>query len=150
MKKIEMLKNLKPSEYISEPWIQVRDRYCPTEFSGKWCIIGEKNHIDSTWIKVIDLFIDKKIKCAKVRSAYNPNILAYEIGIYHSEAHTEMKTSVICIYVEDHRDKEEIFKIRDYLRSAGIKDDLKLKSDKATAQGIYSGDEKEFLIVDSI
>ena len=161
----EKVKKNKPSQNVNNHWVHAfspwHEEGLDTSYVGKWCIFGSPKQLDKYWPKLINLIQKhEEIKSMKVRtSALNWHEFFMSgfdvdgkdaIKKVEEEAKVSKKPRVICVYVKDYRDKDLLKKVRDLIRSIGVKSKIKFKTDQATKDRIYTGDEREFLHVDSI
>lgn len=92
--------------------------------SGKWLIFVSSDAVDGLWEKVVRLVcMVRKGGCAKV----TPN---KGIGTY-----------LICVYVEDYTNIEDMLSLREALRGIGVGWKIGFKMDAYTHLGIYSKNE---------
>ena len=88
--------------------------------TGKWMIFEESNKIDMIWGKLIHhLCVERQKGSAKVST--------WKKGERH----------VICVYVDDYTDLEEVNGLRIALRDIGVKRRIGFKPDAYTHLGIY-------------
>lgn len=147
----------KPSECHRDYWIHyfnpktlLEEKEASREFIGKWCIFGKASVLDKVWKKLYKIALEDDVMSMKIRSGkqnYHQLAISGLIDNWKEEEKKDKKR-VICIYVRDYRNKESVFNVRDLIRSIGVKTIIKFKTDQATVDGIYSGDEKEFLYTD--
>jgi hypothetical protein len=89
--------------------------------SGKWMIYTDTRRIDQLWGKVVSLLcVDLKRGSMKV----SPK--------------KEGDSHVICVYVDDYSNMEEVNRLRDALRTAGVFWKIGFKPDAYTHLGIYA------------
>ena len=88
--------------------------------TGKWMVFVESSKVDMLWGKIVYLVCMERQKgCVKV-STYQ-----------EEEGH------VICVYVDDYTNKEEVKELRQALRSLGVKWRIGFKTDAYTHLNIY-------------
>ena len=88
--------------------------------TGKWMIFEDSNKIDMIWGKLIyHLCVERQRGSAKVST--------WKKGERH----------VICVYVDDYTDLEEVNGLRIALRGIGVKRQIGFKPDAYTHLGIY-------------
>lgn len=87
---------------------------------GKWMVFEEPAKIDMLWGKIVHyLCMERKQGFAKV-STYK-----------------EDEKHVICVYVDDYTDKEEVKSVRKALKAIGVKKKIGFKPDAYTHLNIY-------------
>ncbi|KDR73177.1 hypothetical protein GALMADRAFT_50987, partial [Galerina marginata CBS 339.88] len=102
--------------------IETLDQIAKTNnvLGGKWMVFEESAKIDMLWGKILyDMCMERKKGQAKV-STYK-----------------EDEKHVICVYVDDYTDKEEVTALRKALRSVGVKWKIGFKPDAYTHLNIY-------------
>jgi len=88
--------------------------------SGKWMIFEEPDKIDMLWGKVVyHLCAERQKGCAKVSTCKG------------GERH------VICVYVDDYTDLEEVYGLRNALKAIGVTGRIGFKPDSYTHLNIY-------------
>ena len=124
-----------PSRVVSTYWhfaTDVRTQYPKhTEHGGKWLLFVDFDELDICWKKCYDaLFAGKlgsQIKCTTAKS-YNP----------------QSGKAVICVYTYDHKDEEDVMRIRGALRDLGFDEKMPYKTDWATRKGQYGKGSSKF------
>lgn len=93
---------------------------------GKWLIFTDIKYLDSVWAKIKKATEEGKLgEESKVSTAkQNP------------KAGNKSK-KVICVYTYDHTDKEDVMRIREVLRTLGIRHKIPYKTDFATDRNEY-------------
>ena len=126
----DFLAKKNPSEVTNAYWIYAtrqKGAYPDSnENSGKWLVFVHIHNVDSVWEK-IKLATENGLlgDSSKVATAKpNPNA-----------KNNNMK--VICVYSYDYTDKDDVMRIREWLRKIGIENKIPYKSDNATRQGQY-------------
>ena len=150
-----------PSQTTNRDWISwfnpeitIKNKDKNLPFVGKWCVFGNANVLDRVWKKLRTIVENNsEIMSAKIRTSSLDVRHMLRTGNFDFKDQEENNKNnnskrVICVYVEDYRDEEIVFKVRDLIRSIGVNTIIKFKTDEATKSGIYSGDEREFLYVD--
>lgn len=89
---------------------------------GKWCIVRYPAAIDAAWAKVRAMVEANQVISAKASGKFQ----ALRFG-----------THLICVYTPDWEDKEDVFRVRELLRTAGFVEELGYKRDLETTQGVY-------------
>jgi hypothetical protein len=122
--------NKKPSVEKNDYWIYEHRRKgvypAHTEYGGKWLLFVNKDEVDVLWEVIKDLTGngmlggESKVSTAKV----NPNAV-------------DPDKKVICVYTYDYRDKDDVMRIRQVLRSVGIINKIPYKTDQATLNNEY-------------
>ena len=98
--------------------------------SGKWMVFCDPSSIDTTWADIARMVCftrrrgQAKVSPRSVDAGGKP---------------LDEDTHVICVYVDDYTDEEEVMKLRQDLRDVGIGWTLSFKPDSYTHLGIYSG-----------
>lgn len=140
----ELIKSRKPSEWNDDYWIYCLNRkyYLSDKATlGKWCIYGKHSVLDKVWKKLIPIVENNDIiNCAKIRTG--------SVSLLEVLKGKNNKTSVICVYTYDFNNKEDVFKVRDLLRSIGIRTIIKYKTEQASIDEIKGSE--EFLYIDKI
>lgn len=89
--------------------------------SGKWLIFADVEEVDTLWEKVVQLVcLQRKRGFAKV----SPN--------------KDTDEHVICVYVDDVTNHEEVQELRAQLRTIGVQKKIGFKLDAYTHLGIYA------------
>jgi len=90
---------------------------------GKWLFFVAEKYIDGTWANVKRAVESGNLwRHAKVSTAWRSKGSQY----------------VLCVYTYDCDDRDDVMRIREYLREMGFKRAVSYKSDEQTAAGIYS------------
>ena len=116
----------KPSADFSRSW-HIRqspslDDVPSGDRTGKWCIFAPTVDVDSAWAKIKSAVDSDKVFCAKVSTGLR------SLG---RDGH------VICVYTRDWEDKQDVFRVREILRSLGFVEELGYKRDIDTLNGVY-------------
>ena len=118
-----------PSETFDCYWIEVQTLTpkIPKEINhngGKWLIFVSKDKVDKLWGKIrLDTII---------------GFLGYKSKVSTAHATKNRKSHVICVYTHDSNNKKDVMKIRKKLKSLGIKEENRYKTNKATLEGKYA------------
>ena len=152
-----------PSQVTKRAWVSwfnpektIKNKNKSLPFSGKWCIFGNAFVLDRVWKKLKKVVeSNPEIMSAKIRtSSVDMRKMMmegnFDVKAQEDRNKTDNSKRVICVYVEDYRDKDNVYKVRDLIRELGVKSIIKFKTDEATIKGIYTGDEREFLYVDKL
>ena len=125
---------MKPSETFNKYWIfsensgvfnsKTTEHTFP--YAGKWLLFIAPDKIDDVWEK-----IDKATQAGILGISSKCSTMAAH-GLY---GHREM---VICVYTADHRDKKNVFHIRDELRKMGFDYKIPYKTNQTTREGKYA------------
>ncbi len=124
--------NLLPSRDTINPWVYARGtgQGCHEDgqtYVGKWLVFVAPANVDRVWAAIQGATeVDRLGIAAKVSTRCQTG--------YESDHH------VICVYTRDFRDKADVARVLDGLRSLGIEGRLFYKTDQATLSGIYSGE----------
>ncbi len=123
----------------SEFWLHAPGKSTKSFFSttatGKWCIFPtEDEEVDEIW---------EKIKALAEQDAF---VLAKTSTLATRHRHPSY---VICVYTLDWKDEEDVKRVKDALRAAGIQQPLKYKRDWDTFNHVY-GTEDEFVYTDTV
>jgi hypothetical protein len=90
---------------------------------GKWLFHVAEKYIDNTWENVKKAVTEGKLwTTAKASTAWRSKGGPY----------------VVCVYTYDYDDKNDVMRIRDYLRKMGFKRPVAYKTDDQTLAGIYA------------
>jgi hypothetical protein len=112
-----------------ETWIHVTapKQLRPTRYGdmGKWCIFRGERDVDETWQLVRAAVLIGKLLAAKVSGWQRA---AQFHGRY-----------VICVYVADSSNLDDVRRVRSVLRELGVTEQIGFKTDRATALRL-SGD----------
>jgi hypothetical protein len=119
-------KSEKPSEDFSRSW-HIRqppsfDESPSGDRTGKWCIFAAPVDVDSAWVQIKRAVDRDKLFCAKVSTGLR------SLG---RDGH------VICVYTRDWEDGQDVFRVREILRSLGFVEELGYKRDIDTLNGVY-------------
>ncbi|KAH9475802.1 UPF0696 protein C11orf68 [Psilocybe cubensis] len=87
---------------------------------GKWMVFEESSKIDMLWGKIVNYLCTERKK-----------------GFAKVSTFKEDEKHVICIYVDDYTDKEEVTALRKALRGLGVKWKIGFKPDAYTHLSIY-------------
>ncbi len=117
-----------PSEVTQVPWIYAlrkKGEYPEaTSRSGKLLIFPEEKDWDRVWVKIKGATEEGLLGgSSKVRTALQPN---------------RYSKKVICVYVYDRDDEEDVMRIKSELRNLGIDQRIPDKTDKDTLDGKYA------------
>lgn len=94
----------------------------PAPYDGKWLIYASTSTIDALWKPIQQATQQGQLgDCSKVSC----------LGIAQW-SHT--KEHLICVYTSDYRNKEDVYRVRDVLRSLGIAQKIAYKSSEAYRQ----------------
>ncbi|KAG5643434.1 hypothetical protein DXG03_000942 [Asterophora parasitica] len=93
--------------------------------SGKWLIYASPAQVDDLWARIVTAVVLHSPSSTGARAKVSP--------ARPDEPH------VICVYVEDYSDAEEVGKVREALRRAGVRWRIGFKPDIYTHVGIYKG-----------
>jgi hypothetical protein len=97
-----------------------------TEYGGKWLLFVNKDEVDDLWEVIRNLtengMLGGESKVATAKD--NPNA-------------ADPDKKVICVYTYDYRDKDDVMRIRQVLRAAGIIKKIPYKTDQATLNNQY-------------
>ncbi|CAD6543376.1 hypothetical protein LMG28140_03911 [Paraburkholderia metrosideri] len=115
-----------PSEDFSRSW-HIRqspsfDEFPSGDRTGKWCIFAPNVDVDSAWAKIKSAVDSDNLFCAKVSTG---------LRSLRRDGH------VICVYTRDWEDRQDIFRVREILRSLGFVEELGYKRDIDTLNGVY-------------
>lgn len=88
--------------------------------TGKWMVFVESSKVDMLWGKIVYLV------CMERQRGF-VKVSTYQEGEGH----------VICVYVDDYTNKEEVKELRRALRSLGVKWRIGFKTDAYTHLNIY-------------
>lgn len=123
-----------PSETYDCYWLEIKripdskDKYPKDTINGgKWLIFRSKEKIDKQWKKIrFSTMLGVLGNRSKVSTAKpNPNA-------------SNSKSFVICVYTYDSNDKKDVKRIRKELKSLGVKETIRYKTNKATLEGKYT------------
>ncbi|KAG6816719.1 hypothetical protein H0H87_003579 [Tephrocybe sp. NHM501043] len=95
--------------------------------SGKWLIYAQPHQIDDLWSRIVTAVIANAPAGLGARAKVSP--------ARPGEPH------VICVYVDDYRNGEEVGRVRDALRRVGVRWKIGFKPDIYTHLGIYKANE---------
>jgi hypothetical protein len=120
-----------PSKESDRYWLRAEREtgayHAATENSGKWLIFVPDPDVDEFW--------------AKVKAATEQGLLgvAAKVATAKENRHALHKDrKVICVYTYDWTDEVDVRRVREQLRSLGIKDKISYKADSDTLAGKYS------------
>lgn len=103
-----------------------------TFVSGKWLVFPSPDAVDDVWAGVVGDVADGAFWDAKVATA-----TCYE--------ELDHENYVVCVYLPNYFDREDVDRVRERLRSEhGIDDELRFKPDVYTTKGIYPPTAEEF------
>ncbi|KIM36328.1 hypothetical protein M413DRAFT_449209 [Hebeloma cylindrosporum] len=88
--------------------------------TGKWMVFTESSKVDMLWGKIVYLVCMERQK-----------------GFVKVSTYQEGEGHVICVYVDDYTNKEEVKELRRALRSLGVKWRIGFKTDAYTHLNIY-------------
>ncbi|GLE01811.1 hypothetical protein PINS_up010649 [Pythium insidiosum] len=93
--------------------------------SGKWMIFRNSETVDDAWTKIARAVLNNHLgDAAKVSPV--------------SSKPQQSNSHVICVYVPDFTNTDDVLRVRDALRALGIDDKIMFKPDAYTHCGIYS------------
>jgi Domain of unknown function (DUF1917) len=125
-----------PSCNESAQWLRAASKrgknFCSSDITGKWCIPATEAEVDKAWNRIQGLLKRGRLICAKVSTA---------LGRRRS-GHPHF---VIIVYTRDWRDRDEVNRVREILRTAGFKTTLGYKRDIDT---VVPNPEREFIYSD--
>lgn len=100
------------------------------KFSGKWLIFCPPSQVDIAWRLICSSMILNKLgPSAKVSTA--------------AARDNDNSNHVICVYTKDHRNKQDVMRVREELRRLGFTQKLPYKTDCATRKGEYASTGKK-------
>ena len=114
-----------PSREINESWLFAHAPSAPDldpEISGKWMMFVAWDKIDDTW---------KNVAAAVRKGRLAPHA---KVSTFASNP-TGTYPHVLCVYVADYRDQEDVMSIRERLREMGFKRRIPFKLDEMSAKG---------------
>ncbi|MFM0309614.1 DUF1917 domain-containing protein [Paraburkholderia sp. RL17-383-BIF-A] len=123
-------KSGKPSEDLSCNWHYKTspsyDGSASTDATGKWCIFVGAAEVDEVWSKTSGAIESDQLTCAKASTALRS---MGRIG------------HVICVYMRDWADRQDLMRAREVLQSLGFVKELDYKRDIDTRNRIYGPSE---------
>jgi hypothetical protein len=122
---------LLPSKETRVPWLWAERKtgtyHEDTENSGKWLLFVSNSDVDETWTK---------IKAATEQGLLGPSAKVATAKPNPYAVHKDKK--VICIYTYDWTDALDVMRVREHLRTLGIRDKIPYKANSDTRAGNYS------------
>lgn len=108
-----------PSQVDEDIWIVARRHHGrPAKAVGKWLIYREKDEVDDTWDKIVQLL-------------HNGDLWT-EVKVVSEGRRRENAPFVICVYTADAYDEADVMRIRRVLREYGITEVINYKTDEAS------------------
>lgn len=109
-----LVDEIRPWHYVIAPRCRVYAHV------GKWMIFRSQAEVEAVWRIIAEATIAGKLgQASKVATAYP----------------TEYKTKLICVYTKDHRNKADVFRVREELARLGFAEVLYYKTDAETIAG---------------
>ncbi|KAG5633427.1 hypothetical protein H0H81_007873, partial [Sphagnurus paluster] len=93
--------------------------------SGKWMVYAKPHQVDDLWSRIATAVVANAPSGTGARAKVSP--------ARPDEPH------VVCVYVEDYSDPQEVARVREALRRAGVRWKIGFKPDVYTHLGIYKG-----------
>lgn len=119
-----------PSNETQTLWITKRrarnDYPKPGEHTGKWLIFIERAKVDGWWIDISNAVGAGQLGHAAQVSTARPNPVSRDPSMH-----------VICVYSYDHRDVDDVLRVRNVLRKMGVTWKIGYKTNAATRAGKY-------------
>lgn len=135
---LEQSMKLPPSKNVHTNWLNSHspklEEFKSDDKKGKWCIQVPVEEIDSAWEKIKNACKNDDLMLAKCSTALQSNTPEYPLFL-------------ICVYTKDWDNKEDVQKVRQFLKDIGFTQPLKYKRDIETINGVYNS-EDEFYIVE--
>ncbi|KAF1320451.1 hypothetical protein FI667_g12316, partial [Globisporangium splendens] len=94
--------------------------------SGKWMVFCRRQEVDDMWRRVAEAVVSGALGISAKVSPAAPDA---------------QRTHLICVYVNDYTNREDVFRVRETLRRMGVTKRLSFKADAYTHLRIYHGNE---------
>ena len=115
-----------PSRTWDEDWLFAASPDAPgdddSQFSGKWLLFVAWHRVDEAWEA-----ISKAVKSGHLGPYAKVSTAAANA--------TGTDSHVICVYCPDHRDRDDVMRVRERLRSMGFERKIPFKPDEMTIRG---------------
>ncbi len=113
-----------PSMYLGDYFLYADNPNAPTDINpGKWLLFINRDNVDKVWEEIV-----KAINCgllgtsAKVSTMLNPNTV---------------RDYLVCVYTYDYKNKLDVDRVRQQLRTMGFVHKIPYKTDVSTLSGVY-------------